>query len=186
MNSYRNFLPLPTMNPGVIFLWLILGATCVLAVETASFRTGLPGIFQRACQAALLLTPEQAATLQASWQSREQEVLRILGSSQKLSPEQQQEISEVEKVFDQKRNEVLTQDQRDIILLINDVSKSVTATVRSDFAQQLDAAFTKEEKAKVGEEISKAIRVAFERELKASLPKDRFAAFQAAQAQNEQ
>ncbi len=52
MNSYRYSLACYTMNLGVIFLWLTLGATCAFSVETATFRTGLPGTFQDACQAA--------------------------------------------------------------------------------------------------------------------------------------
>jgi len=127
-----------------------------------------------------LLTPEQTATLQSLWESRRQEILRIRGSSKKMSLEQQQQINAEEKRFDQKRNDVLTTSQCDIILLINDISKSVVKTCSSDFKARADAAFTKEEKAAITAELSKAIKDAFQAEMKASLPAERFAAYQAA------
>ena len=178
MNISQSFLP--RRNLLVTGLWLILGATSMFSVEPQpTFRTGLTGA-SSACVAALLLTPEQTATLQSLWESRRQEILRIRGSSKKMSLEQQQQINVEEKKFDQKRNDVLTTSQCDIILLINDISKSVVKTCSSDFKARADAAFTKEEKAAITAELSKAIKDAFQAEMKASLPAERFAAYQAA------
>ena len=182
MNISQSFLP--RRNLLVTGLWLILGATSMFSGETPpTFRTGLtgvPGAYSSACVAALLLTPEQTATLQSLWESRRQEILRIRGSSKKMSLEQQQQINAEEKMFDQKRNDVLTTSQCDIILLINDISKSVVKTCSSDFKARADATFTKEEKAAITAELSKAIKDAFQAEMKASLPAERFAAYQAA------
>lgn len=97
--------------------------------------------------------------------------------------DQRQGIRVAEQEFDQKSNEVLTPAQRDTVLLINDIFTSVSKTVAADYQQQIDADLEKMDKKKSVKERSKAISAAFENELKAVLPADRFAAFKAAQVE---
>ena len=180
MNSYlplrtgsKRFLPL-------ILVCLILCAPRVRSEDKAPYRTGLPGLFPSACHAALLLTPEQNASLQEAWKTRDQEMQKIRESGSKLTLEQKQAIRSADKEFDRKCSEVLTPAQRDTILLINDVYKSVSKTIAADYQQQIDANFAKQEKKSSMKERSRALSAAFENELKAVLPAERFAAFKAA------
>ncbi len=179
MSAPRYLLAYLRINLVITFCWLLPGMPQAFCGEAVTFRTGLASYCMQACQAALLLTPEQTTTLQAAWKSRVQEIQRIRGSGQQLSLDEQREIHAADKNYDQKCNDVLTQSQREFILTVNDITKSVTKTVSADFKPQFDAAFTKEDKKKVADELSKALRDTFVREVEVALPADRLAAFKA-------
>ena len=180
------FLTGPMRNLTVTLLCLILGATNLFSEKMPPPWTGFieaDGVYLPACWAALLLTPEQTITIKGLWTSSQQEILRIRGTSSQLTDQQFRGIDAARKLFVQKREEVLTPDQRDTLLTVLDLSKSVRKTIYSDFKQQDDDAFTREEKVKVNTERSKALADALQKELKTALPADRFAAFQAAQGE---
>ncbi len=67
------------------------------------------------------------------------------------------------------------------VIQINDIAKGVFKATSGEFQPQIDAALAREEKSKLVAERNKVFRDRFLTELKAALPADRFAAFQAAQ-----
>jgi Holliday junction resolvase-like predicted endonuclease len=131
--------------------------------------------FAQACQAALLLTPEQTEILQKTWPSRWREIL-LIGRSD--SPSKEQEIKAVKERFRQERDEMLTSDQRDTILLIIDIYGSSYKTALAEYRDRIDAAFSEAEKKILVGELRKAARDLCVSELKGSLPADRRAMFE--------
>ena len=169
----------------VIFLGLMLGRTGLSAGEIPAIRLGfseVAGYLALGDQAALLLTPEQISTLQDAWGKRLQSIGQIRSSGSEMTPEKQQQIKAIEEEFVKSRDEVLTAEQRDTIIQINDVAGGAFKATSGEFQPQIDAALTREEKFKLVAERNKVFTARFLTELKAALPTDRFAAFQAAQS----
>jgi len=167
------------------FLGLMLVSTGLTAGEIPAIRMGFndaAGYLALGDQAALLLTPEQISTLQDAWKKTLLAIGQIQSSASEMSPENRQQIKALEKEFDKNRNEVLTAEQRDTVIQINDVAGEVFKATNGEFRPQIDAAFTPEEKSKLVTERNKVFKDRFLTELKAMLPADRFAAFQAAQS----
>ncbi|MEI8312051.1 MAG: hypothetical protein WCH98_14975 [Verrucomicrobiota bacterium] len=132
-------------------------------------------------QAALLLTPEQISTLQGAWNKTQQAIGQIRSLGSKMTPENRQQIKALEKEYDKNRNEVLDAAQRDTIIQINEIAGAAFKATSGEFQPQIDAALAREEKLKLVAERNKVFIARFLAELKAALPTDRFAAFQAAQ-----
>ena len=133
-------------------------------------------------QAALLLTPEQISTLQDAWGKARQAIGQIRSSGSEMTPEKQQQIKALETEFDRNRNEVLDAVQRDTVIQINDIARGAMKATSEEFQPLIDAALTREEKQKLVSERNEVFKARFLAELKAALPADRFAAFQAAQS----
>lgn len=161
----------------VLGLFLSVGsARCQIPSFTRAFFPIQDENLAQACQAALLLAPEQTAALQKAWQSSWREIL-LIGKSN--SATKNQEIIEVRKKFEQKRDEILSSAQRDTVLLIGDICTSAYKTVSTDFQAQIDAAFLESEKNRLIGERNIAFSAACLSELKNSLSGDRLAMFQA-------
>lgn len=162
----------------VLGVFLIVGsARCQTPSFTGAFFAINDVNLAQACQAALLLAPEQTATLQKAWQDSCREISLI---GQSTSALKSQEITEARKRFEKKRDEILTSAQRETILLIGDIFKSTSKTVSMDFQAQIDAAFSAAEKNRLIGERNKAVIAACMTEITNSLSGDRLAMFQAA------
>ena len=162
-----------------------MGRTGLFAGEKLAQNLGFTeyaGAYLVGIQAALLLTPEQHSSLQGALEKRLQSIGKIRGSASIMTAEQQEHIKEIEAEFATIRDEVLTAEQRDTIIHINELAGEAFKATAEEFQQQIDEALTGEEKSKLVAERKKAYRARFLAELKASLPTDRFAAFQAAES----
>jgi hypothetical protein len=168
-----------------LFLGLMLVSTGLTAGEIPAIRMGFndaAGHLALGDQAALLLTREQISTLQDAWKKTQLAIGQIQSSASEMTPENRQQIKALEKEFDKNRNEVLDAAQRDTVIQINEIARGAFKATSGEFQPQIDAALAREEKSKLVTERNKVFKDRFLTELKAALPADRFAAFQAAQS----
>lgn len=130
----------------------------------------------QACQAALLLTPEQTTEVQGIWERSWREILLIEKSN---SESKRQELFEVKKRLEQERDAILTPEQRDIMQNICDIWMSVYKEISMEYKAQIDAAFSGDEKNRLVGEMSKAVSEAAVAEIQKSLSGDRLEMFRA-------
>ena len=135
---------------------------------------------EAANRAALLCTPEQTAALENAWRERGQAVVQIRRSRPKLSLEENKKIWELERKFNESRDQILTDEQREVILQLNSVTVARAREVDFEFKSQFDTAQSGEEKAALTIARNKTLIDRMLDELSSSLDAKRFAAFKAA------